>query len=155
MLLPLLHLTLLRLVLIYLHLLLLWVCYCCGNLTVLGNVVLWKPASTAILSNYIFFKVLKESGLPDGVINWIPGSGNLIGEVLLNSPHFSGLHFTGSTDVFNGILFKTAVNTNKKLYRSYPRIGIYLILLLIIFSWRNWRKGFPYCPQDSRCRSLC
>jgi 1-pyrroline-5-carboxylate dehydrogenase len=70
----------------------------------MGNVVLWKPASTAVLSNYVIFKVLKEAGLPDGVINFIPGSGRLIGNTLLNSPHFGGLHFTGSTDVFNGIM---------------------------------------------------
>jgi len=88
----------------------------------MGNVVLWKPASTAILSNYIFFKIMQEAGLPDGVINFLPGPGNLIGEVLLNHRNFAGLHFTGSTDVFNGILFKTAVNTNNKLYKGYPRI---------------------------------
>jgi 1-pyrroline-5-carboxylate dehydrogenase len=88
----------------------------------MGNVVLWKPASTAILSNYLFFKCLQESGLPDGVINFIPGSGRMIGDILLNSPHFAGLHFTGSTDVFNGIMFKTATNLNNKLYRGYPRI---------------------------------
>lgn len=88
----------------------------------MGNVVLWKPASTAILSNWILFKVLREAGLPDGVINFLPGSGALIGEVLLNSPHFAGLHFTGSTEVFNGIMYKTALNLNKKLYKAYPRI---------------------------------
>lgn len=88
----------------------------------MGNVVLWKPASTAILSNWVIFKVLKEAGLPDGVINFVPGAGNVIGEVLLNSPHFAGIHFTGSTEVFNSILYKTALNTNAKLYKSYPRI---------------------------------
>jgi len=88
----------------------------------MGNVVLWKPASTAILSNYLIFKILKEAGLPDGVINFLPGSGALIGDTLINSPHFSGLHFTGSTAVFNGILFKTATNLNKNLYKTYPRI---------------------------------
>jgi len=84
--------------------------------------VLWKPASTSILSNYVFFKVLQEAGLPDGVINFLPGSGRMIADVLLNSPHFAGLHFTGSTDVFNGIMFKTAQNLNNKLYKGYPRI---------------------------------
>lgn len=88
----------------------------------MGNVVLWKPASTAVLSNYIVFKTLQEAGLPPGVINFIPGSGSLIGDTLLNSPHFGGLHFTGSTGVFNGIMFKTAQNLNNRLYRSYPRI---------------------------------
>jgi len=65
---------------------------------------------------------MQEAGLPDGVINFLPGPGNLIGEVLLNHKSFAGLHFTGSTDVFNGIMFKTAVNMNNKLYKSYPRI---------------------------------
>eukprot|EP00027_Filamoeba_sp_ATCC50430_P017652 CAMPEP_0168566980 /NCGR_PEP_ID=MMETSP0413-20121227/14733_1 /TAXON_ID=136452 /ORGANISM="Filamoeba nolandi, Strain NC-AS-23-1" /LENGTH=544 /DNA_ID=CAMNT_0008599085 /DNA_START=53 /DNA_END=1687 /DNA_ORIENTATION=+ len=88
----------------------------------MGNVVLWKPASTSILSNYYIFKVLQEAGLPDGVINFVPGSGAVIGNILLDSPHFAGMHFTGSTDVFNGIMFKTATNLNNKLYRGYPRI---------------------------------
>jgi 1-pyrroline-5-carboxylate dehydrogenase len=88
----------------------------------MGNVVLWKPASTAILSNWIVFKVLKEAGLPDGVINFLPGSGALIGNTLLNSPHFAGLHFTGSTKVFNGIMFQTANNLNSGLYKGYPRM---------------------------------
>eukprot|EP01114_Cavostelium_apophysatum_P021305 TRINITY_DN739_c0_g1_i1.p1 TRINITY_DN739_c0_g1~~TRINITY_DN739_c0_g1_i1.p1 ORF type:complete len:552 (-),score=153.58 TRINITY_DN739_c0_g1_i1:52-1707(-) len=88
----------------------------------MGNVVLWKPASTSILSNWIIFKVLREAGLPDGVINFLPGSGAVIGDVLLNSPHFAGIHFTGSTGVFNNIMFKTAQNLSKNLYRGYPRI---------------------------------
>lgn len=96
---------------------------CTFLLSAPGNVVLWKPASTAILSNYIFFKILHEAGLPDGVINFVPGSGRVVGDVLLNSRHFAGLHFTGSTDVFNGIMYKTATNLNNKLYKSYPRIG--------------------------------
>lgn len=88
----------------------------------MGNVVLWKPASTAVLSNYIIFKVLKEAGLPDGVINFLPGSGRVIGDILMNSPHFAGLHFTGSTEVFKGIMHKSSENTNKNLYVGYPRI---------------------------------
>jgi len=88
----------------------------------MGNVILWKPASTAILSNYLFFKILEEAGLPPGVINFVPGSGALVGEVLLNSPHFGGLHFTGSTNVFNDILYKSSENLKKGLYKGYPRI---------------------------------
>lgn len=94
----------------------------------MGNVVLWKPASTSILSNYYIFKVLQEAGLPDGVINFVPGSGAVIGNILLDSPHFAGIHFTGSTDVFNGIMFKTATNLNNKLYKAYPRIGLWFLL---------------------------
>jgi len=89
---------------------------------IMGNVVLWKPASTSILSNWVIFKVLKEAGLPDGVINFLPGSGAVIGDILINSPHFAGLHFTGSTGVFNGIMFKSAQNLNNNLYKGYPRI---------------------------------
>jgi len=88
----------------------------------MGNVVLWKPASTAILSNWIFFKVLKEAGLPDGVIQFLPGSGRLIGDLLFNEPGFAGLHFTGSTEVFNGILQKTTQNLTNGLYKGYPRM---------------------------------
>jgi len=88
----------------------------------MGNVVLWKPASTSILSNYIIYKILEEAGLPPGVINFVPGAGRVIGDYLLKSPHFAGLHFTGSTDVFNGIMMTTANYLNKKVYKGYPRI---------------------------------
>jgi len=88
----------------------------------MGNVVLWKPASTSVLSNWIVFKALRMAGLPDGVIQFVPGAGRVIGEILLNSRYFAGLHFTGSTDVFNGIMHQTAVNLNKGLYLGYPRI---------------------------------
>jgi len=88
----------------------------------MGNVVLWKPASTAILSNYVVYKAFREAGLPDGVIQFLPGSGRTIGDVLINHKHFSGLHFTGSTGVFNGIYQKTAANLVSGLYRGYPRI---------------------------------
>jgi len=88
----------------------------------MGNVVVWKPASTAVLSNYVLYKVLRESGLPPGVIQFTPASGQVVGEKLINSPHFAGLHFTGSTGVFNGIMAKTAENLKKGLYKGYPRI---------------------------------
>ncbi|EFA77051.1 putative delta-1-pyrroline-5-carboxylate dehydrogenase [Heterostelium album PN500] len=88
----------------------------------MGNVVLWKPASTAILSNYIVFKAFREAGLPDGVIQFLPGSGRLVGDILINNRNFAGLHFTGSTGVFNGIYQKTAANLSAGLYRGYPRI---------------------------------
>ncbi|GAM19558.1 hypothetical protein SAMD00019534_027330 [Acytostelium subglobosum LB1] len=88
----------------------------------MGNVVLWKPASTAILSNYIVYKAFREAGLPAGVIQFLPGSGRLVGDILINNKHFAGLHFTGSTGVFNGIYQKTAANLASGLYRGYPRI---------------------------------
>jgi len=88
----------------------------------MGNVVLWKPASTAVLSNYVLYKVLEESGLPPGVIQFVPASGALISEKLINSPNFAGLHFTGSTGVFNDIMANTTANLKKGLYKGYPRI---------------------------------
>ncbi|PID28562.1 MAG: 1-pyrroline-5-carboxylate dehydrogenase [Candidatus Cloacimonadota bacterium] len=95
-----------------------------GNLptspAMMGNVVLWKPASTAVLANYYFMKILQEAGLPDGVINFIPGSGSQVGDPVLASEHFAGLHFTGSTKVFNG-MWKT-IGENMDKYKTYPRI---------------------------------
>lgn len=88
----------------------------------MGNVVLWKPASTAILSNWVIFKVLREAGLPDGVIQFVPGSGRVIGDALISNKHFAGIHFTGSTETFNGIMHKTTENLSKGLYRGYPRM---------------------------------
>jgi 1-pyrroline-5-carboxylate dehydrogenase len=95
-----------------------------GNLTssaaLMGNVVLWKPASTAMLSAYYLMRLWQEAGLPDGVINMLPGSGAVIGGAALESPDLAGIHFTGSTPVFNG-MWKT-VGENVGRYRNYPRI---------------------------------
>jgi len=86
----------------------------------LGNVVLWKPATTALLSNYYLMKIYKEAGLPDGVINFLPGQGAFIGNEILKNKHLAGVHFTGSNDTFNSI-WKTVAN-NLENYVSYPRI---------------------------------
>ena len=67
----------------------------------MGNVVLWKPATTAILSNYYLMLLYKEAGLPDGVINFLPGAGSTISNTVFASPDFAGVHFTGSTGTFN------------------------------------------------------
>jgi 1-pyrroline-5-carboxylate dehydrogenase len=95
-----------------------------GNLTssaaLMGNVVLWKPASTAMLSAYYLMRLWQEAGLPDGVINMLPGSGAVIGDAALGSRDLAGIHFTGSTPVFNG-MWKT-VGENAGRYRNYPRI---------------------------------
>ena len=87
---------------------------------IMGNTVVWKPASTSILSNYYLMQLFKEAGLPDGVINFIPGRGSMIGKIALEDPNFAGLHFTGSTGVFNS-MWKT-ISDNLGKYRSYPRI---------------------------------
>jgi len=87
---------------------------------IMGNTVVWKPASTSILSNYYLMQLCKEAGLPDGVINFIPGRGAMIGKIALEDRDFAGLHFTGSTGVFNGMWKTIADNLGR--YRSYPRI---------------------------------
>ena len=95
-----------------------------GNLTssaaLMGNVVLWKPASTAMLSAHYLMRLWQEAGLPDGVINLVYGSGAEIGDTALASPDLAGIHFTGSTGVFNG-MFKTVAG-NMSHYRNYPRM---------------------------------
>lgn len=85
-----------------------------------GNVVVWKCANTQVYSAQMFMHILKEAGLPDGVINLIFVDGPTIGEVCFNNPDFAGVHFTGSTGVFNG-MWKT-IGENTKIYKSYPRI---------------------------------
>lgn len=95
-----------------------------GNLpcapALLGNTVVWKPAFTASLSNHLFMQLLEEAGLPPGVINFVPGPAEAVSDVVLASPHFAGLHFTGSTAVFDA-LWKQVANQLPR-YRSYPRL---------------------------------
>ncbi len=95
-----------------------------GNLptapALMGNTVLWKPASTAVYSGYYLMKLYKEAGLPDGVINFLPGSGGSVGDAVLGLPSLAGIHFTGSTAVFNR-MWRT-VGQNLERYRAYPRI---------------------------------
>ncbi len=95
-----------------------------GNLpssaALMGNVVIWKPAATQVYSANIIMQVFKEAGLPNGVINMITGNSSMISDVLLNSKHLAGVHFTGSTEVFNDIWKK--IGNNISNYISYPRI---------------------------------
>ena len=86
----------------------------------LGNTVIWKPASSAVYSAYHLMRIFHEAGLPDGVINFLPGPGSQVGPVLLKHPELAGVHFTGSTEVFREI-WKT-VGANIDHYRSYPRL---------------------------------
>ncbi len=85
-----------------------------------GNTVVWKPANTQIYSASVFMEVLKEAGLPDGVINLIYTNGPVTGDICFGHPDFAGVHFTGSTGVFQG-MWKTIGNNIAK-YKSYPRI---------------------------------
>ena len=95
-----------------------------GNLqtapAMMGNTVLWKPASSAVFSGYYLMKLFQEAGLPDGVINFIPGAGSKVGPKVMESPLLSGIHFTGSTPVFQS-MWKNIGNNIAK-YKSYPRI---------------------------------
>ena len=95
-----------------------------GNLptapAIMGNVSIWKPASSAVLACYYLMEMLKEAGLPDGVINFLPGSGSEVGDPILNHPSLAGVHFTGSTNTFNHI-WKT-IGSNIDQYKTYPRI---------------------------------
>ena len=95
-----------------------------GNLptapALMGNTVVWKPSGTAVYSGYFVMKILMEAGLPAGVINFVPGPGAQMGDLITDSPHLAGIHFTGSTEVFNHIWKRTANNID--LYKSYPRI---------------------------------
>ena len=95
-----------------------------GNLTtapaLMGNTVVWKPASSAMLSAYYTFRLLEAAGLPPGVINFLPGEAVQITNTLLDSSDLAGIHFTGSTSVFNSMWKKVGENIGR--YRSYPRL---------------------------------
>lgn len=95
-----------------------------GNLNLapvmMGNTTVWKPATTALLSNYYLMKIFIEAGVPAGVVNFVPGSGQVIGNEVLNSPDLAGIHFTGSNSTFNFLWQGVAKNLN--IYKSYPRL---------------------------------
>jgi 1-pyrroline-5-carboxylate dehydrogenase len=95
-----------------------------GNLptapALMGNTVIWKPASSAMLSAYYILRLLEAAGLPPGVINLVSGDAAQISAILLDSPHLAGVHFTGSTAVFNSMW--TRIGANVGNYKSYPRL---------------------------------
>lgn len=95
-----------------------------GNLptapAMVGNVALWKPASSAVYSAYFLMRLFEEAGLPPGVINFIPGSGGQVGNPVMASEHLAGIHFTGSTEVFQAMWKTVGDNISKMKY--YPRI---------------------------------
>ena len=95
-----------------------------GNLpaspALMGNVVVWKPSATQVYSANVIMEVFKLAGLPDGVINMVHGNAGMITDTLISSPDFAGVHFTGSTGVFNDIWAKIGQNIGK--YKTYPRI---------------------------------
>jgi 1-pyrroline-5-carboxylate dehydrogenase len=95
-----------------------------GNLSsapaLMGNCVIWKPASATVFSNYQIFKLFEAAGLPPGVINFVPGSAGPISDILLHRPELAGIHFTGSTEVFHS-MWRT-VGENIAKYKTYPRL---------------------------------
>jgi 1-pyrroline-5-carboxylate dehydrogenase len=95
-----------------------------GNLpmtpALMGNTVIWKPASSAMLSGYYILRLLERAGLPPGVINFVPGDAAQITSIVLDSPDLAGIHFTGSTAVFNSMWRKVGENVGR--YRSYTRL---------------------------------
>ena len=95
-----------------------------GNLptapAMLGNTVLWKPASTSVLSNWRLMQLLVEAGLPAGVVNFVPGSGATVGDPVLADSRLAGIHFTGSTAVFRSIW--NTIGSNIATYNQYPRL---------------------------------
>ncbi len=95
-----------------------------GNLStapaIMGCTVIWKPAATAAYSNYLLFRLLQEAGLPPGVVNFVPGPATVISERVLADRHLGGIHFTGSTEVFQTLWKQVA--TNLTGYADYPRL---------------------------------
>jgi 1-pyrroline-5-carboxylate dehydrogenase len=87
---------------------------------IMGNTSVWKPSNTALLGNYLLYQILVEAGLPEGVINFLPGDGKVLGRHTFSHRDFGGLHFTGSTATFNALWKEIADNLTK--YKSYPRI---------------------------------
>jgi 1-pyrroline-5-carboxylate dehydrogenase len=92
------------------------------SVALMGNTVVWKPASTAAYSAWWLMKLYEEAGLPPGVINLVYGNGADIGDPALASPDLAGIHFTGSTGVFNGMWKTVGANIGDGTYRNYPRI---------------------------------
>ncbi|HBG71354.1 MAG: 1-pyrroline-5-carboxylate dehydrogenase [Bacteroidetes bacterium GWF2_43_63] len=92
----------------------------CMSPALMGNTIVWKPATTALLSNYLLMKIYKEAGLPDGVINFIPGPGSVVGNIVMEDKDLAGIHFTGGTNTFNHLWKTTAANLDR--YVSYPKL---------------------------------
>lgn len=91
-----------------------------GSPAIMGNTIVWKPATNAVYSNYVVYQLFKEAGLPDGVINFIPGDAKEISDVVMNNENLAGVHFTGSTEVFEHMW--TTVGKNITNYRTFPKL---------------------------------
>ncbi|CAH1115280.1 unnamed protein product [Psylliodes chrysocephalus] len=95
-----------------------------GNLAytpaLMGNAVLWKPSDTAVLSNWVIFKICREAGVPPGVVNFVPADGPVFGDTITASPHLAGINFTGSVPTFTRLWKQVGENINK--YKNFPRL---------------------------------
>jgi 1-pyrroline-5-carboxylate dehydrogenase len=90
------------------------------SVALMGNTTVWKPATTSLLSNYYLMKIFMEAGLPDGVINFVPGPGSMIGSTVLKHKDLAGIHFTGSNGTFNQLW--RGLSENLMSYKSYPKL---------------------------------
>jgi 1-pyrroline-5-carboxylate dehydrogenase len=90
------------------------------SVALMGNTTVWKPATTSLLSNYYFMKIMEEAGMPAGVINFVPGSGAMISNIVLDHKDLAGIHFTGSNATFNSLWKQVSEKLPK--YRSYPKL---------------------------------
>ena len=117
-----------------------------GNLpsapALMGNTVVWKPASTSVYSNWFLMCLLEEAGLPPGVINFVPGPGAAVGDPVLADPRLGGVHFTGSTEVFQGLWRKVGENIAR--YRQYPRL-----------VGETGGKNFVFAHASADAQALC
>jgi 1-pyrroline-5-carboxylate dehydrogenase len=91
-----------------------------ASVILMGNTTVWKPATTAVLSNYYLMKIFEEAGMPAGVVNFLPGPGSLISSVVMKHRDLGGIHFTGSNSTFNTLWRQ--VSDNLQIYKSFPRI---------------------------------
>jgi 1-pyrroline-5-carboxylate dehydrogenase len=91
-----------------------------ASVALMGNTTVWKPATNALLSSYYLMQVFKEAGLPDGVINFLPGPGSVISNIVLKNIDLAGIHFTGSNATFNNLWKQVAENLS--VYKSYPKL---------------------------------
>jgi 1-pyrroline-5-carboxylate dehydrogenase len=90
------------------------------SVALMGNTTVWKPATTSLLSNYYLMKLFQEAGMPAGVMNFVPGSGSLISDIVLKHRDLAGIHFTGSNSTFNSMWKQVA--DNLQVYKSYPKL---------------------------------
>jgi len=117
-----------------------------GNLNLapalMGNTCVWKPSTTSLYSNYFLMKIFQEAGLPDGVINFVPGSGGLIGNICTSHKDFGGFHFTGGNAVFNSVWDN--IGKNLANYKSYPKI-----------VGETGGKDFIFAHESADVQALC